>query len=115
MNPCGGRRGRAVSRAIVVENKWRAQRYGIKGTFACHDGRGAVMVAEMLEQVLADIEPDAVDLGCSTHVARCRAIVGAGTSADAQIAVFEAHEKKNQSRKSALDAVNDWLAYATLQ
>src|SRR5215468_6891006 len=43
----------AVSRAIVVENKWRAQRYGVKGTFACHEGRGAVTVAEMLEQVLA--------------------------------------------------------------
>src|SRR5215471_17464471 len=104
-----------VQRAIVVENKWRAQRYGVKGTFASHDGSGAISVAEMLEQVLSDVMPDAIELGCTTHVARCRAIVGAGTSADAQIAVFEAHEKKSQSRASALDAVNDWLAYATLQ
>src|SRR5215471_13119927 len=28
----------AVSRAIVVENKWRAQRYGVHGTFATEDG-----------------------------------------------------------------------------
>jgi len=47
----------------------------------------------MLEQVLSDVAPDAAALGCSNHVARCRAIVGAGTSADAQIAVFQAHEK----------------------
>jgi glutamate---cysteine ligase / carboxylate-amine ligase len=105
----------AVSRAIVVENKWRAQRYGVKGTFASHDGSGAITIAEMLEQVLADVMPDATELGCATHVSRCRAIVGAGTSADAQIAVFEAHERKSESRESALDAVNHWIAAATLQ
>jgi carboxylate-amine ligase len=103
----------AVDRAIVVENKWRAQRYGVNGTFATLDG-GAVSVAEMLDQVLSDVASDAEALGCSTHVARCRAIVGAGTSADAQIAVFQAHEK-NESRERALEAVNDWLAAATLQ
>src|SRR6266404_3446694 len=104
----------AVTRAIVVENKWRAQRYGIDGTFACEDGSGAVTVAELLEQVLHDVMPDAEALGCAANVERCRAIVGAGTSADAQIAVFEAHEKTG-SRERALHAVNDWLAAATLQ
>jgi carboxylate-amine ligase len=71
-------------------------------------------VAETLEQVLQDVAPDAEALGCATNVARCRAIVGAGTSADAQMRVFEAHEK-NESRERALGAVNDWLAAATLQ
>jgi carboxylate-amine ligase len=104
----------AVTRAIVVENKWRAQRYGVNGTFASADGSGAVTVAEQLEQVLSDVLPDAEELGCATHVGRCRAIVGAGTSADAQIAVYQAHEK-SESRERALEAVNDWLAAATLQ
>ena len=40
-------------------------------------------------------------------------IVGAGTSADAQLAVFEAHPE--QSREAALRAVTDWIASATLQ
>jgi len=104
----------AVTRAIVVENKWRAQRYGVHGSFATLDGGGAVTVAEMLEQVLAEVASDAEALGCSSSIARCRAIVGAGTSADAQLAVFQAHEKSG-SRERALDAVNDWLAAATLQ
>src|SRR5215470_8893405 len=102
----------AVSRAIVVENKWRAQRYGVSGTFASHDGSGAITVAEMLEQVLAEVLPDAEELGCSTHASRCRTIVGGGTSADAQLAVFQQHEK-SESRERALEAVNDWLAAAT--
>ena len=104
----------AVGRAIVVENKWRAQRYGVNGTFASPDGSGAVTVAEQLEQVLAEVLPDAAELGCSSHVSRCRDIVGTGTSADAQIAVFEAHAKSDGSER-ALEAVNDWLASATLQ
>jgi hypothetical protein len=47
-------------------------------------------------------------------VRRCRAIVGGGTSADAQLAVYAAHEKKEGARQ-ALSAVKDWLAAATLQ
>jgi carboxylate-amine ligase len=104
----------AVTRAIVVENKWRAQRYGVNGTFASADGGGAITVAEMLEQVLQDVWPDAEDLGCTTHLARCRAIIGNGTSADAQLAVYRAHEKSH-SPERALEAVNDWIAAATLE
>ena len=103
-----------LARAISKENKWRAQRYGVKGTFASHDGSGAITVAEMLDQVLSEVLPDAEELGCSTHASRCRTIVGGGTSADAQIAVFKQHEK-SESRERALEAVNDWLAAATLQ
>jgi glutamate---cysteine ligase / carboxylate-amine ligase len=104
----------AVSRAIVVENKWRAQRYGVNGTFATHEGGGAITVAEMLDQLLADVMPDAEELGCWSHACRCRTIVGGGTSADAQLTIFRQHEK-SESRARALDAVNDWLAAATLQ
>ena len=46
--------------------------------------------------------PDAEALGCATRMCeRCRAIVGTGTSADAQIAVFEAHEKTGEPRTRA--------------
>src|SRR5215475_541909 len=103
-----------VTRAIIVENKWRAQRYGIHGTFVTVDGSGAVTVPELLDQVLDDVASDADALGCLSEVMRCRTIVGAGTSADAQIAVYEAHEK-SESRERALNAVNDWIAQATLQ
>ena len=68
----------AVGRAIVIENKWRAQRYGVHGTFVTEDG--AVTVADMLERVISDTAPDAAALGCTAEINRCRAIVGAGTS-----------------------------------
>jgi glutamate---cysteine ligase / carboxylate-amine ligase len=102
----------AVARAIIIENKWRAQRYGVHGTFVAEEG--AVTVAEMLERAIADTAADAAALGCTAEINRCRAIVGAGTSADAQLAVFEAH-RAGGSHEAALRAVAEWIAAATLQ
>ena len=101
-----------VARAIAVENKWRAQRYGVHGTFVTE--AGVVTVAEMLDQVIEDTAADAEALDCTAEIRRCRAIVDAGTSADAQLAVFDAH-KAGASREDALRAVTAWIASATLQ
>ncbi len=102
----------AVGRAIVVENKWRAQRYGVHGTFVTNDG--AVTVADMLNRAIEDTTADAQALGCAAEIRRCRAIVDAGTSADAQLAVYEVHREK-ESRQQALRAVAEWIANATLR
>jgi carboxylate-amine ligase len=102
----------AVGRAIIVENKWQAQRYGVHATFAGEDG--AVTVADMLERVIFDTAADAAALGCAAEIDRCRAIVGAGTSADAQLAVFAAHHESGDY-DAALRAVTGWIAAATLQ
>ncbi|MCC6887966.1 MAG: carboxylate-amine ligase [Hyphomicrobiales bacterium] len=101
----------AVSRAIVVENKWRAQRYGVHGTLVTEDG--AVTIAELLERVIEMTASDADALGCAGEIGRCRTIAAAGTSADAQLAVYDAH-RKHMDRDCALRAVTDWIANATL-
>jgi carboxylate-amine ligase len=105
----------AVTRAIVVENKWRAQRYGVHGTFVDISGNGAITVAEMLEQVVEDVERDAVALGCLKEVQHCLSIVGSGTSADTQLSVYEQAQGRSEDRTVALRAVTDWIAEATLQ
>ena len=61
----------AVQRALIIENKWRAQRYGVQGTFATQEG--ALPVADMLGQVIEQTAPDADALGCSEELERCRA------------------------------------------
>ncbi len=68
----------------------------------------------MIEQVIEETAEDAEALGCLDEMRRCRTIVGAGTSADAQMAVYEAHGS-SEGRERALQAVTDWLAVATLQ
>jgi carboxylate-amine ligase len=102
----------AVRRAIVVENKWRAQRYGVHGTLV--NGLGRVTVGEILDQVIAETTPDAAALGCLAELLHCRTIAQSGTSADAQLAVFELHGRAG-SQANALRAVTDWIAAATLR
>jgi len=102
----------AVARAIVIENKWRAQRYGVHGTFVSNIG--AVSFAELLDQVIEDVAADAAALGCLPELVRCRTIADGGTSADRQMAVFEAHARVVDPVR-ALRAVNDWIVATTLQ
>jgi len=96
----------------VVENKWRAQRYGVHGSFV--GDNGAITVADFVEQVVEETSADAEALGCLAELQRCRTIVGSGTSADAQMAVYERYGK-TEGRTRALSAVTDWLAATTLQ
>jgi carboxylate-amine ligase len=102
----------AVTRAIIVENKWRAQRYGVNGTFVKIEGDGPITVAHMLDRVIADITPDAKELGCLDEVLRCLTIVSNGTSADHQLAIFKPHE---DNPVPGLRAAIDWIAKTTLQ
>ena len=51
----------------------------------------------------------------SKEIEHCRSIVGSGTSADTQLAVFEQAQGGSEDRDDALRAVTDWLAEATLQ
>ena len=111
-NPELNRGINAVTRAIVIENKWRAQRYGVRGSFVGESG--AITVAAFTDQVLEETAADAETLGCLAEMLRCRTIVGAGTSADAQMAVYQAHGE-TEGRARALAAVTDWIAVNTLQ
>ncbi|MET0631820.1 MAG: carboxylate-amine ligase [Xanthobacteraceae bacterium] len=104
----------AVSRAVVVENKWRAQRYGIHGTFVDEGRPREVPFARWLDQVIEEAAGDAAALGCLDEVLRCRAIVADGTSADAQLTVYRQARDKGAEREEALAAVSEWLAETTL-
>jgi glutamate---cysteine ligase / carboxylate-amine ligase len=99
----------AVDRAIAVENKWIAQRYGVEGSFATPFG--AVTVAEMLDLLLEQVAEDAEMLGCAQEVLACRAIVPRGTSADAQLRVFR---QIRDDEVSPIDAVVRWIADASV-
>jgi glutamate---cysteine ligase / carboxylate-amine ligase len=99
-----------VDRSIAVENKWRAQRYGLQGTFA---GRtGAIAVAEFLEQLLKRLAADAAALGTAEDLEGCRTIVARGTSADSQLKIFT--ESEHEGADIALHKVTRWIRDATL-
>ncbi len=99
-----------VDRAIAVENKWRAQRYGVQGTFVTRSG--GVRVGEILAHILDLVAPDAEALGCAEQVGNCRSIVVEGTSADAQLRIFT--ENQHEGAEIALHKVTRWIRDATL-
>jgi carboxylate-amine ligase len=105
----------AVDQAIADENKWRAQRYGIHGSFVDRRARRAVPVAEALDALLARIDADAEALGCRSELAHLRKIFDTGTSADVQLKVYADAAARSASRAGALRAVTNWLAETTLQ
>jgi glutamate---cysteine ligase / carboxylate-amine ligase len=100
----------AVDRAIAVENKWRAQRYGAQGSFVTRSG--GVAVGEMLEDVLGLVAADAEELSCVEEVDRCRAIILEGTSADVQLRIFT--ENQQDGAETALKEVTRWIRDTTL-
>src|SRR5207237_5149760 len=74
-------RWRLYSRMLIDENRWRAQRYGFDQGLVDF-GRGAILpYAELLDELLALIEPDARHFGCVDEVSHTREILARGTSA----------------------------------
>ncbi len=94
----------SVDRAIAVENKWRAQRYGTDCIFASKDG--PVPIAELLSALIERTAADAEALGCAEEVDHCRTIVARGSSADFQLRAFEEGGED-------ISAVSRWIAAAT--
>lgn len=109
-NPDHNRGIDARARAIAQENKWRAQRYGVGGSFATDEG--AVTIGDFLERLIAMTAEDSKILGCTEEVAHCRTIVSGGTSADAQLAIF-AERNEQDGTEAALAAVAGWVAQNT--
>jgi carboxylate-amine ligase len=99
-----------VDRAIAVENKWRAQRYGAQGTFVTRSG--GIAVGELLNTVLELVTADAEALDCSDQMEYCRTIVSGGTSADAQLQIYT--ENIQEGAEIALHKVARWIKDATL-
>lgn len=95
----------AVDRAIAVENKWRAQRYGTDCVFASREG--PVTISELLSNVIEVTAPDAEALHCADEVEHCRTIVARGSSAEFQLRAYRDHGED-------IAAVSRWIADATV-
>jgi carboxylate-amine ligase len=103
-----------ASRAINDENGWRAQRYGIHGSFVDEKTRTAKPVRELLDETLALVAEDAKALGCQRELDLARWIVARGTSADQQLTLYTEAVGRGLSSRDALAGVVDWLSAETM-
>ena len=108
-------RWRLYARMLVDENRWRAQRYGTDQGLVDF-GKGAIVpYAELLDEILALVEPDARHFGCTAETQQARNILARGTSAHRQLAIFATAQIAGASRADALAAVVDWLIMETVR
>ena len=99
---------------LLEENRWRAQRYGVRGQLFDFGKGTLVPFSTLIAELTALVAEDAAALGCEAEVAHCRTIAADGTSADRQVTTFERELTAGKSRDEALRAVVDQLVVETV-
>ena len=106
-------RWRGYSNMLVQENRWLAQRYGFDAGMIDFGVGSVVPFSDLVEELLEILGPAADVLGCSDELAATRDILGSGTSAHRQVAVYEAAMADGAEAAEALRAVVDYLIEET--
>ncbi|MBV7379253.1 carboxylate-amine ligase [Maritimibacter dapengensis] len=98
-------RWRVYDNVLIGENRWMAQRYGIKGGLIDFGQREIVPMADLIEELIELLREDAEALGCLEELENARAIIEHGTSADRQRRVFADAIEAELTRDEALREV----------
>lgn len=107
-------RWRTYANMLIDENRWRAQRYGVDEGLIDF-GLGAIVpYADLLEELLEMLLPDAERLGCVDELLHARVIMDRGTSSDQQLAVFYSRRDEGATDEEAFQSVVKWLVDATM-
>ncbi|NDV00465.1 carboxylate-amine ligase [Pseudoroseicyclus tamaricis] len=98
-------RWRRYDNFLIAENRWRAQRFGIKGELIDF-GQGVITpMPVLLEHIIELVREDAEELGCLAEVEGARNIIRSGTGAERQRAVRAEAEEQGKSREEQMRAV----------
>jgi len=106
-------RWRSYPLLLVGENRWRAMRYSFDSGLLDLGRQRIRAYAELLEELIELVAPDAEVLGCRAEVEGLRRIIERGTSAHRQLAVYDRARTDGADEKTALRAVVDWLVAET--
>ena len=104
----------SATRRLIEENRWRAERYGIEAEFIDEARERTVPVAQLVEEALTLVEPDARRLDPHGSLRALRTILARGTSAHAQLQAYDDALTAGLSHRDALRAVVAWLLEATV-
>ncbi len=102
-------RWRHYRRILILENKWRAQRYGVEAQLGDFGKRTVVPLPELIDELVELLRPHAEDLGCVAEIEHARVIARRGSSADHQLRVYHAALAAGADDHAAQIAVVDWL------
>jgi carboxylate-amine ligase len=80
---------RLYRRALIMENKWRAARYGLNGNLIDFGKQSEVPVRDLIQEYLAFVDDVVDELDSREELNYIHTIMEMGTGADRQIKVFE--------------------------
>ncbi len=98
-------RWRIYDQFLIGENRWRAQRFGVKDGMIDFGARKIVPFEELGEELIELIEEDAGVLGCTEEILGLRRILKNGTSSERQRAVYAKAQSDGAEHTDALRAV----------
>ncbi|NNC37120.1 MAG: carboxylate-amine ligase [Hyphomonadaceae bacterium] len=107
-------RWRSYPAIFIGENRWLAQRFGVKGKLIDFGKGECVPFKDLIEEMIGFLLQHAQALGCERELLHARTIVERGSSACRQVAVFEAEMEKGASKQDALKSVVDHLIEETV-
>ena len=76
-------------RALIMENKWRASRYGIRGNLIDFGRQMELPAVDLIQELLQFVDDVVDELGSREEVSYVHKILQTGTGADRQLRVFE--------------------------
>lgn len=82
---------RLYRRALIMENKWRAARWGLRGKLIDFRKEEEVPTTALLEEILEFVDDVVDELGSRDAVESVRWIMRHGTGADRQLAEYKRH------------------------
>lgn len=91
---------RQYARPLLMENKFRAVRYGLDGNLIDFGKQQEIPLRELIEEYLAFVDPVVDELGSRWAIEGVRKILQTGTGADRQLKVFE---ESNGDLKAVVD------------
>ena len=80
---------RHYSRALIMENKWRAARYGLDGKLIDFGKQEEVPVRQLIAEILEFVSDVAEELGSTQELGYIWNILEEGSGADRQLRVFQ--------------------------
>lgn len=106
-------RWRNYSRFLIAQNRWLAERYGMQAQLIDF-GRGTLVpCAELIDELIELLAEDIAFFGCEAEIEQIRKIIVDGTSADRQLALYQAETANGSSSEEALKKVVDQLIAET--
>ncbi|MEL7450941.1 MAG: carboxylate-amine ligase [Pseudomonadota bacterium] len=107
------KRWRTYSQILVNENRWRAMRYGPDEGLVDFSKAAIVPYAELLDEIIEMVRPDAVRMDCVKELESARDIIERGTSARQQIEAYDAAIAAGGDKHAGHRAVVDKLVEMT--